>query len=168
MNEIMNHTEIEFGSLKVSVDTSSERARYTFSGGIDEFFHFKRLPIHTRPTIEFNLKDVRTFNSCGTREWIFFLRSFPATSQKKVLECSVVMFDQYNIVPQLFEGMSILSFYAPYFCPQCDREVVVLIQTAEHIQTLQLGDAPQILHDCKTPLEFDALEECYFNNFVKR
>lgn len=156
---------VTLGSLNVTIESDTDSAVYCFEGNIDEHFDYRRVPVLTVQNITFHLRGVMSFNSCGTREWIYFLRQFPRSSRLTIKECSVVMYDQYNIVPQLFEHASIESFYAPYFCPKCDEEVTCLIETSRHLSSLIHNQAPSFTHHCKTELEFDALEECYFTNF---
>lgn len=156
---------IKLNSLEVEIFADEEHANYVFQGAIDEQFVFKQIPILTRLEVTFTLRNVTSFNSCGTREWIFFMRSFPPTSTLLIAECSVVMFDQFNIVPQLFAHAQMLSFYAPYFCRHCDEEVNCLIQVEPNLNLLVSKQAPHFKHTCGTDMEFDALEESYFRNF---
>ena len=48
-------------------------------------------------------------------------------------ECSPAIVAQINLVNN-FTGTGVVkSFYAPYFCPQCDREKVLLIETRDAV-----------------------------------
>jgi hypothetical protein len=58
-------------------------------------------------------------------------------------------------------GGDVVSFFAPYYC-QCGQEHTKLIQVREHEATMRRFVAPSFTCDCGKSLEFDALEESYF------
>ena len=73
------------------------------------------------------------------------------------------MIEQMNMVEGFLPAnASIESFYAPYFDPDADEEIKVLLR----IQEVSNKKAPIKKNDSGTELEFDALEAQYFN-FIK-
>lgn len=157
-----------FPRLSIQMQGDEKKITYTFVGTIDDGFHFKDLKIISTPTVEFQLSEVNQLNSIGTREWILMLRQFSVSSDIHYTACSVALVDAFNSVPQLYENIHIDSFFAPYYCPKCAKEVSILIPvTSDFAQQLQQAIAPEYSHDiCGTNLEFDALEESYFG-FLK-
>lgn len=156
---------ISLGALDVILTTDEQSVTYTFQGAIDENFDYKRIPLVEKQRVFFHLRYVNSFNSCGVREWIYFSRTFAQQMELVVEECSVIMFDQFNVVPQIFQRMHIESFFAPYFCSKCNEEVGCLIRVSEHRNLLNEKIAPSFSHHCGHSLEFDGLEESYFINF---
>ena len=72
------------------------------------------------------------------------------------------MIDQINMVPECLGSGYVESFYAPYFC-DCGEEVNQLITIRDSRDMLVSLQAPQFkCAACGRNLEFDALEESYF------
>lgn len=140
---------------------SSGAAHYYIAGDVDENFRQKEIPRIKSPELHLHLKDVGNFNSVGIREWIHLISDLSLYSKLSFHECSVSSIDQINMVPHSLGGGKVESFYAPYYC-DCGRETVKLIVVAEHEKELRMNLAPHFLCECGKTLEFDALEETYF------
>lgn len=154
--------EIIFKALRIDVYMDARTALYQFQGDVDEAFEHKRVPVAARPTIRFDLGGIASINSCGVREWCNLMTRFSQGAWLTLENCSVAIVDQFNIVPQTIGRAFIQSFYAPYYCSSCDEETTVLLDTETHQERLRTKQAPEICHHCGTTLEFDALEESYF------
>lgn len=153
--------EIKYQSLLVRLVESSDRATYEFIGDVDDDFKMERIPVTTLKHVVFKLGAIRNFNSCGIREWMFFVRLF---ANKKLIfsECSVTMIDQINMIPDSLGNGEIESFHAPYYC-DTDGELTQLIEVQSHQASLRLKSAPEFnCSTCGRALQFDALEESYF------
>lgn len=154
--------DIDFNNLKIRIDERQESVHYTVTGDIDENFRQKEVPRISRPGIHLHLKNVGNFNSCGIREWILLIADLSKIGKLAFHECSVSSIDQINMVPNSLGGGTVESFYAPYYC-QCGQETVKLISVREHEAVLRQQIAPHFNCDeCGKQLEFDALEETYF------
>lgn len=158
-------TVINFNNLRFDIATETDAVDYTVVGDIDENFRHKDVPRISRPTIRIHLKDAGNFNSCGIREWIQLISDLAKGGALTFYECSVSSIDQINMVPNSLGGGVVESFFAPYYC-QCGQEHIKLIQVDEHISTLKQLIAPTFRCDCGRTLEFDALEESYFQFIV--
>ena len=107
--------------------------------------------------------DVVRINSCGVRDWVNWLSAVQKMGVGVVLiRCSPAIVNQINLVTN-FSGHSVVhSFFAPYYCESCDREIQKIIPT----DTLLGGGAvhsPSFrCNDCGSALEFDDIEESYF------
>ena len=152
---------MNFANLKLDIRTEADKVHYTLVGDIDENFRNKEVPRIPKPEICIHLKDVGHFNSCGIREWILFITDLKKCGKLTFYECSVASIDQINMVPNSLGGGDVVSFYAPYYCP-CGQEHTKLIQVKDHEATMRRFEAPSFTCSCGKPLEFDALEESYF------
>lgn len=161
----MSHREhIELEHLRVEIVQTDQRAIYTFEGALDERFRFREIPLVAAPSIVFVLRDVGSLNSMGVREWVYFVRQFDTKREHLFREVSVAFVDQLNTVPQMLGRARVKSFLAPFYCPACDEEVNELLVCALHRAVLLSRHAPALAHaPCGKPLEFDALEDCYFH-----
>lgn len=156
---------VQMGKMEVKIFRGQEKAEYVLEGDVDENFNYSQIPKIILPKIIFKLGGLGYFNSCGVREWIFFVREFAKVPQLIMEECPVTLVDQFNIVPQTLGHAYVKSFYAPYYCSKCDEEVAYLLESSEHKESLSQHKAPVVKHTCGTVLDFDALEDCYFIHF---
>jgi hypothetical protein len=145
-------------SLKVDVSGSNA----TLAGFLDENSDLSRLA-DSPAALTINFKEVSRVNSCGVREWVNLLAKIPNTALQYE-QCPMIVVKQLNAVPDFQGKAKITSFYAPYFCEECDEEAMRLLETAQ-----VAGDkAPdQTCETCKKPLNFDAIPNQYFS-FLKR
>jgi hypothetical protein len=156
---------INFNNLRFEIAEDPEAVDYTVVGDIDENFRHKDVPRIAHNKIRIHLKDVGNFNSCGIREWIQLITDLSKGGALSFYECSVSSIDQINMVPNSLGGGVVESFFAPYYC-QCGQEHIKLINVREHLSTLKQLIAPTFQCDCGRTLEFDALEESYFQFIV--
>ncbi len=156
--------KIDLGRLEIQIFSSESEVLYLIKGDVDEHFTFKKIPKLAKPVTRFKLGGIKTLNSCGVREWVFFMREFSDIPRLELEECSVALVDQFNVVPQTLGRAIVKSFYAPYYCPHCDEEVNYLIRTDEFRDVLLAKKAPEVKHSCGTEMDFDALEDCYFHH----
>jgi hypothetical protein len=162
---------IEWDGLVVDIYADETSVRYVFVGDIAESLSLKKLPVVPRQTTIFELSGIRSINSCGIRNWVILMREFSDRTDLRLEKCAVCLVDQFNLVPQTLGSATVSSFYAPYYCSTCDEEIVVLLDTESNWETLGQGIAPEVTHHCGTHLEFDALEDSYFqqiNRFTLR
>jgi hypothetical protein len=158
---------LKFTNLTVEIYADANSARYVFLGDIEETFDSKSIPRFAKQTLVFDLAGVNGINSCGVREWVLFMREFSKTTDLSLENCSVSIVDQFNLVPQTMGNAHVTSFYAPYYCANCDEEVTVLLSTREHWDVLTAKAAPEKRHSCGTKLDFDALEDSYFQQIER-
>ena len=87
-------------------------------------------------TAVIDVSEIERINSCGVRDWVNWLGKVEKNGAKVVLvECSPAIVAQINLVNN-FTGQGVVkSFYAPYFCPNCDLEKVLLVETRDVART---------------------------------
>jgi anti-anti-sigma regulatory factor len=111
-----------------------------------------------------NLGEIDRINSCGVRDWVNWLTRVEKNGARVVLvECSPAIVAQINLVNNFTGGGVVKSFFAPYFCPNCEREKVLLIEASELAHMTASGKAPTCRCDeCDGVMDFDDMEDSYF------
>ncbi len=133
-------------------------------GVVDEDNNLRALtPRLEAETLILDLSDVDRINSCGVRDWVNWLGDLNSQGKRAVMiRCAPAIVAQANMVTNFLGDALILSFFAPYYCPSCDRSEDKLL----HVQQFAGMDevvAPQFQCDtCGQALEFDDFEESYF------
>src|ERR1700727_901935 len=114
-------------------------------------------------TAVIDLGEVERINSCGVRDWVNWLGKLEKNGSRAVLvECSPAIVAQINLVNN-FTGQGVVkSFYAPYFCPNCDLEKVLLVETRDVAGTTPFKAPSCRCDECDGPMDFDDMEESYF------
>lgn len=109
-----------------------------------------------------DLGDVERINSCGVRDWVNWLSRVEQGNTNVVLvECSPAIVAQINLVNNFTGDGAVKSFYVPYFCPECDEEKVLLVETAD------MGPTPHEpptcrCDECDLVMDFDDMPDSYF------
>lgn len=113
-------------------------------------------------TVVIDLAGVERINSCGVRDWVKWIADVEARGIRVVLvSCSPAIVAQINLVDNFLGAAVVKSFYAPYFCPECDKEKALLCQVED------LGAPPRDpprcrCDDCDQVMEFDDMADSYF------
>jgi anti-anti-sigma regulatory factor len=114
-------------------------------------------------TLVVDLGEVERINSCGVRDWVNWLHRVEGAGAKPVLvDCSPPVVAQINLVHNFVGGGAVKSFYAPYFCPQCDREKLLLLEARDALAARPFRAPPCRCDECDGPMDFDDMEESYF------
>ena len=159
---------LNFQSLDIEISESDDEAIYTFKGDMNESFDNSKVPRLIKSKITLVLKDLNTFNSVGIREWIKLISDFSHADQLIFKECSLAVIDQVNMVPTSLGKGTIESFYAPYYC-ECGNEENQLINVEQHLKAISNLSAPDFACKvCDDVMEFDALEESYFQFITEK
>lgn len=115
-----------------------------------------------RGTAVIDLGEIERINSCGVRDWVNWLSRLESQGSRVVLvECSPAIVAQINLVNN-FTGTGVVkSFFVPYFCPECDEEKVLLVETAD------MGPPPHEppmcrCDECDLVMDFDDMPDSYF------
>ncbi len=113
-------------------------------------------------TVIIDLGEVERINSCGVRDWVNWLSQVESNETKVVLvECSPAIVAQINLVNNFTRAGIVKSFYVPYFCPECDEEKVLLVESAD------MGPPPHEppvcrCDECEQVMDFDDMPDSYF------
>jgi anti-anti-sigma regulatory factor len=107
--------------------------------------------------------EVDRINSCGVRDWVNWLIAVEEMRFKVILiRCAPPIVTQINLVTNFVGDAVVHSFFAPYYCPECDREVLKLIETESLYGQTPVTPPSFRCGDCGGVLEFDDIEEAYF------
>lgn len=145
----------------------NNKAVVSIAGVIDEDMNFSSYSLGPYKEIEINLKNVKSINSCGIREWIKWL----GTSKQATihfLECPKIIIDQVNMVQGFLpENGRIISFYVPYFSDELDLEKNILYSYGKEFTEEGVLNLEKITDENGNELEIDVVESKYFR-FLKK
>jgi hypothetical protein len=137
----------------------------TLAGAIIENANLVRLLDHARDKrLVLDLGGITFINSLGIREWIRMQQAAErARLRLELLRVAEPIVHQLNIMPAA-RGVSIVtSFFAPYYCDNCDQDHSVLLDVRDHGASLARKRAPAAeCPDCKRALELGEPPEIYF------
>ncbi len=113
--------------------------------------------------IVIDLAEVERINSCGVRDWVTWLGKVEEKGAQLILvKASPAIVAQMNLVNNFTGNAIIASFYAPYYCNNCDKEKLYYID-ALPMKEQGAMEAPKVRCDeCDHLMEFDDMEESYF------
>jgi anti-anti-sigma regulatory factor len=157
------------GKFQSSVHQRDDVSYVKVTGVIDEDNELAPLAdrLTGSGTAVIDLSEIERINSCGVRDWVNWLGKVEKGGSKAVLiECSPAIVAQINLVNN-FTGQGVVkSFYAPYFCPNCDLEKVLLVETRDMMAP---GGGPARFKaptcrcdECDGVMDFDDMEDSYF------
>jgi anti-anti-sigma regulatory factor len=149
--------------FQAAVHQKDEVTYAKLGGVIDEDNELVELTDRIPPgTVVIDLADIERINSCGVRDWVNWLTRIERNGARVVLvECSPSIVSQINLVNNFTGNGVVKSFYAPYFCPNCEREKVLLVEANElppppHRAPICRCD------ECDGVMDFDDMEDSYF------
>lgn len=149
--------------LLINREDKDGSSQITIGGVIDEQSDFKDLFSGLKDSVTIDMNTVEMINSCGVREWLQAIKEIPKATEVHYENCPPRIVEQINYISNFLGHGDILSFYAPYYCPKEKKDVNVLLTPAD-IKINDMPEAPkQKCPDCKTPLEFEDVEEEYFS-----
>jgi anti-anti-sigma regulatory factor len=146
-----------------SVQHRGDMSYVKLGGVIDEDNELQEL-VEKIPmgTAVIDLGDIERINSCGVRDWVNWLSKLESKGSRSVLvECSPAIVAQINLVNNFTGSGVVKSFYVPYFCPECDEEKVLLVETSD------MGPPPHEpptcrCDECDLVMDFDDMPDSYF------
>ena len=149
--------------FQASVQQRGDMSYVKLGGVIDEDNELGEL-VEKIPngTAVIDLGEIERINSCGVRDWVNWLSKLENSGTRSVLvECSPAIVAQINLVNNFTGSGVVKSFYVPYFCPECDEEKVLLVETSD------MGPAPHEpptcrCDECDLVMDFDDMPDSYF------
>lgn len=133
-------------------------------GVVDEDNNLRSLTARLEAeTLILDLSDVDRINSCGVRDWVNWLGDLQSHGKRAVMiRCAPAIVAQANMVTNFLGDALILSFFAPYYCPACDKSEDKLLHV-QQFAGMEEARAPEFAcENCGEALEFDDFEESYF------
>lgn len=146
--------------LNISNRITGDEAFIVLEGTIDEDANFDKISSLALKKYVFDFNKVSMINSCGIREWIKYLKDIEG-AEIIYQNCPQIIIEQVNMVHGFIKkGVTVESFYAPYFCETCDTAKKILLKNTEVVNS---KPPVKLCNTCQSELEFDAIEKQYFS-----
>lgn len=152
-------------TLKIQSEVIDQILHLSFDGPLDEDADYRSIDISKIKGMIFNFEKISMINSTGIQQWVAFFKEVPASLEIRFEKCAVKLVHQINLFPWFLTGkkVNILSFYAPYFCENCDQDFELLVTPGECLAT---GSPKAPARDCPKcgakSIDFDSIEKKYF------
>ncbi len=131
------------------------------SGIIDEHSDFTGIFDGLDGKVIIDMDGIKRINSCGVREWVNMIKSCDLDIE--YISCPTAVVEQFNMVPEFLGRNAVVkSFYARYYCEECDNEQNFLLEVEKHFPDPSDIEIPEFICDCGSPFEFDDDESEYF------
>lgn len=146
--------------FNIEIKKNEGSAIVKIDGDVNENFEVDISQLQGTNLINLDLSGVKIMNSSGVKRWFHFLESIPPSTTINYHNVPAIIVAQMNMVEGFVTpNTKVTSFYAPYFDEANDTEVNKLLKPSE----VQNKKAPIVTNENGEELEFDALEETYFN-----
>ncbi|MCO4793916.1 MAG: hypothetical protein KC493_09395 [Bacteriovoracaceae bacterium] len=149
-------------SLEIDINPVDGGNEFCLRGEINEDLIIDELVGFKSDLVKVNFEEVSMINSCGVREWIKLMEALANQGCKvQYFNCPQIVVQQVNMVTGFVPNQGeVVTFYAPYFCEDCDNEEKVLLTSSE----LKGRTAPELkCGSCGSESEIDAMEDVYLN-----
>ena len=156
-------------SQPCQIDRSENGTELTFtlSGCIDERADLSPLlATGNAKSLVLDLFAVERINSVGVRDWIETMRQISSDLAVYWERTSVPMMYQVTMIANFHGHSQIRSFMGPYYCAQCDLEHPVLLQVDSTLTTPPYAAPPADCPECGQSMEFDEMEEDFFEGLA--
>lgn len=155
--------------MSFSITNQPEGAKLILkiSGGVDEDANFQPVDLSAFKSVVLDVEGVSAINSVGIREWIKWMKGFPAGVQVAIRHCPKIIVDQINMVAGFLPPATLIeSFFVPYYAESSGTEKMVLFENGKQFKDGQLNAPADIKDDSGEPMEMDVIEAKYFK-FLK-
>lgn len=134
---------------------------------IDETFDADDLVAGATGVLVIDLDGVQRITSFGIRAWVNALKRL-RTDYYCLINCQPNLVSQLNLVTGFAVQGEVVSFHAPFFCPECDdsTSMVLDLRRPEHRQAVASLELPEVeCPSCGSACEFDDMPDVYFQYF---
>ena len=154
--------------FEVKIDKASPAYRVHISGAIDEDIDFSPYSLSGASSVDFELGQIKSINSCGIREWIKWI-STAAGAPVVYNECPKVIVDQINMVQGFLPSQGkVKSFYVPYFSEETESEKNILFREGAEYSESGIRPPAEVKDDKGHVMEMDVVEAKYFKFLQKK
>jgi hypothetical protein len=151
--------------MSFSITKKSEGANTVFeiAGNVDEDSNFTAPDLAAGAAVILDLEKITAINSVGIREWIKWVKAFPATAKLTVRKCPKIIVDQINMVAGFLpQGTMVQSFFVPYYADSSGNEKMVLFENGKEFGPGGLNPPAEVKDDSGEVMEMDVIEAKYF------
>ena len=155
--------------ISYELKKGSEHDCVILRGPINEYFleQVTALVSSVGKVVTLDLGGVESINSAGVRCFLEFVRNFADERVIVIERCSPVFINQVNLIPDIAANAQIISFFADYYCDDCDREAWQLFEVAQGLEAITGAIGKQNCGGCEKPLELQGDADLYLR-FLKR
>ena len=147
-------------------ETSEKHITIDLEGTLNEDAIIESIDINNPTKVIVNFELVSSINSCGIREWISFLKTFPETTVFEYKNCPPAVIDQVNTISGFLpENGTVLSFYISYYCDSCENTDYLKGDGKKSRKEMDVPDFCKC-SKCGEKAELDVVESKYFK-FLK-
>lgn len=149
------------------IEVQGDQQVVVLQRSLTERSSFAGLAGRLESNVLFDLRHLSLLSSLGVNRWLAFLREIPARTEYRFAHCSVPFCTQASFIADMVGRGQVVSFYAPYYCAACDREVEREL-TAASLDLAEGAAAPALVcPSCGEPMLFEDLPERFFR-FLRR
>jgi len=149
--------------LNIVKEQKDNALNIILTGSIEESVDFDKLIGDPAPVMHVNCKAVPRINSVGVKAWIkYFKRAQESGSKIKLIECSIAIVEQLNLISNFSCGAEVESIQVPFACESCGAELAGLFKVTA-LKDSQLNIPPLKCPKCSGQAVFDDIPEEYFN-----
>lgn len=150
----------------IKLGNNGDKLQVKVVGVIDEDVDFTVYQLKGNQ-IEVDLKDLKSINSCGIREWIKWMGT-AATSQISLHNCPKVIVDQINMVDGFLPANGkVQSFFVPYYSEEAGSEKSVLFSRGKEFNDGEVNIPAAVKDEDGNEMEMDVIESKYFKFITK-
>lgn len=154
-------------SFSITKQPEGSKLALKVAGQVDEDANFQPVDVGASKEVVLDLDAVTAINSVGIREWIKWVKAFPASVKLSVRKCPKIIVDQINMVAGFLPpGTTIESFYVPYYADATGSEKMVLFTNGKEFTGGNLQAPAEVKDDSGEAMEMDVIEAKYFK-FLK-
>ncbi len=150
--------------LNIKSTKKDKNLTLELSGTVDELAAFSSVSLDNINHLTINAKRIETINSWGVREWIKWVRTYPADLKVTIVGTPQVIVDQINLVAGFLPpGAVVETFYVPYYCNNCGNASNILFNSERDIVNGKMAESKSaICESCSSPAEWDVIVNSYF------
>ena len=151
--------------MSFTITKKQEGANLVFeiAGAIDEDAAFTPPDLGSTAAVIWDLEKVTAINSVGIREWIKWVKGYPASLKMSVRRCPKIIVDQINMVAGFLPtGTTVQSFFVPYYADGSGNEKMVLFENGKEYGSGKLNPPVEVKDETGEVMEMDVIEAKYF------
>lgn len=148
--------------MNVQKSQQGNQILFKISGPVDDSVDFEAVfgPLEAGEWV-LHLAGVDRINSVGIKKWIQYFENSKFRNTHLIMrECSPVIVEQLNLLPNFHCGAVIESVYLPFSC-ECGKEFTVC-KPAQSLKGADLDNLTSPCPQCGKAGEFDDIPEEYF------
>lgn len=154
-------------SFSITKQPEGTKLALKIAGEVDEDANFQPVDTGEFTSVVLDLGDITAINSVGIREWIKWIKSFPANVNIAVRRCPKIIVDQINMVAGFLPSAAVVeSFFVPYYSEATGSEKMILFEKDKEFGNGEVTPPAEVKDDSGEVMDMDVIEAKYFK-FLK-